>query len=112
MLQNIGILAGWVGIINRIIVAIGKHIVAEETLPGRCEGIGINESADLGVVITALKIVEPGLSIVPLATRPNTPGEQLRVLPKLYGIILHTARENWTPQLCEVQSFNYSSIGY
>ena len=38
----------------RIIEAIRKHIVAEETLAGGDEGIGVEETAPLGVIITGL----------------------------------------------------------
>ena len=38
-------------------------------MTGRCEGIGIDKSADLGIVISALEIVEPRLGFVVLATR-------------------------------------------
>ena len=53
--------------IDRIIPAVGKHVVAEDALAGGGEGIGINKSANLRIVITALKIVERGLGIVQLA---------------------------------------------
>jgi hypothetical protein len=39
---------------HRTIVAIGKHIVAEQALTRSCKGVGVEESADFGVVITAL----------------------------------------------------------
>jgi len=38
-----------------------KHIVTKEALTGAGELIGIDESADLGVVISALEVVESGL---------------------------------------------------
>ena len=54
----------WVGICNWIIVAIGKHVITEDSLTGGGEGIGIEESADLGIVITGLEIVERDLSVL------------------------------------------------
>ena len=55
---------------NRIIMAVGKHVIAQDTLSGGDEGIGINESADFGIVISALEIIESGLSVLILAVRP------------------------------------------
>ena len=37
-------------------------------MPGAYESIGIEEAADLGVIISALEIVERGLSIVDITT--------------------------------------------
>ena len=54
-----------------IIPAIGKHIIAEDTLACRGVGIGINESAQFGIVITGLEVVERGLSVLRLTTIPN-----------------------------------------
>ena len=47
--------------VNRIIVAVGKHVVAEDALAGGNEGICIDESAYLGIIITALQVIEPGI---------------------------------------------------
>ena len=46
----------------RAIPAVSKHIVPQEALSGRSKRIRIDESADAGVVITALQVVEPGFS--------------------------------------------------
>ena len=43
----------------RIVIAISKHIVAQQTLAGGDEGVGVDESAPGGIVITALEIVQP-----------------------------------------------------
>ena len=53
---------------NRIIPTIGKHIVANKALAGGGEGIRIKESADLGIVIAALEVVEPGFLGIDIAT--------------------------------------------
>jgi hypothetical protein len=50
-----------IGKYHRIIAAVGKHVIAQDTLSGGDEGIGIDESADFGGVISALEIIEPGL---------------------------------------------------
>ena len=44
---------------HRIIPAIGKHVIAQESLAGGDEGIGVDESAPGGIVIAALEIVQP-----------------------------------------------------
>ena len=49
-------------------MAVGKHVIAQDTLSGGDEGIGINESADFGIVISALEIIESGLCGAGLAT--------------------------------------------
>ena len=55
--------------VYRIIKAIGKHIIAQHALSGAGVGIGIDESAQLGIVITGLEIVERGLSVLGLTAR-------------------------------------------
>ena len=39
---------------HRIIPAIRKHVIAQQALAGGDEGVGIDEAADSGVVITGL----------------------------------------------------------
>ena len=58
----------WINIITGIIGTIGEHIGAEETLTCSGVGIGVNETADSGVIITALEVIEAGLNIVIIAT--------------------------------------------
>ena len=55
----LGQCTGWVAKQDGIIQAVRKHIVAKQTLAGGDEGIGIDESAPGGIVITALEIVQP-----------------------------------------------------
>ena len=52
---------------NRAVVTIRKHIVAQETLSGRCEGIRINESAKAGVIVSALQVVQAGFMVVDIS---------------------------------------------
>ena len=52
---------------NRIIATVCKHIVAQEILTSRSKGIRIDETADAGIVITALEVVEPGFSGITVA---------------------------------------------
>ena len=59
--------------VNRIIAAVGKHVVAEDALAGGDIGVGIDESTDFGVVITALQIIEPGILGGGLAKRAFFP---------------------------------------
>ena len=37
-----------------VIPTIGKHVIAKDALPSRCIGVGVDEAADLGVVIAGL----------------------------------------------------------
>ena len=37
--------------------------MSDETLPGTDISICIDESADVGIVVTALQVVEPGFSV-------------------------------------------------
>jgi hypothetical protein len=56
-------------IANRIIAAVGEHIVAQQTLACGCKCISIDESANLGIVITGLQVIEPGILGAEIATR-------------------------------------------
>jgi hypothetical protein len=47
-----------------VIPTIGKHVIAENTLAGGNEGIGVDESADCGVVITGLQVIEAGIIVI------------------------------------------------
>lgn len=56
---------------NRIITAIGKHIIAQQALAGGGEGIGIDESAEAGDVVAGLEVVQAGFNVLGLATMSN-----------------------------------------
>ena len=56
-----------IGLIHRVIITIGKHIVAYKSLSSGRKGVCIDESADAGIVVTALQVVEPGFSVVVVA---------------------------------------------
>ena len=60
-------ITGRITTIHRIILTIGKHVITEKTLPRTCKGIRIDESADAGIIISALEVVEPGFSGVAVA---------------------------------------------
>ena len=49
------------------ISTIREHIAAEEALAGACEAVGVYEAADVGIVITALQVIEPRLCGVVLS---------------------------------------------
>ena len=57
-----------IAIIHRIIPTIGEHIISGEALAGTYVGIGIDESAYLGVIISGLQITEPSLGVVDVFT--------------------------------------------
>ena len=54
------------------IVTVSKHVIAKDTLTGAGEGIGIEESADLGIVITGLEVIQTGLCSGTLAMREKS----------------------------------------
>ena len=58
--------------IGRIIPAVGKHVVTQEALPSGDEGICVDESTDLGIVITRLEVVETRILGSTLAMRAKT----------------------------------------
>ena len=55
--------------IDGVISTVGKHIITEDTLTGTGIGICINKPAHLGIIITALQIIQPGLYVVGLAMK-------------------------------------------
>jgi len=57
---------------NRIIITIRKHIAANKSLPGACKLIRIDESAYLGVIISALQVIEASLLRTILPRREET----------------------------------------
>ena len=59
--------ATFINTVYRGVCAIRKHIVTQEALPRTRERIRIDESADGGIVISALEVVEPGFSVVVVA---------------------------------------------
>jgi len=63
--------AGATGIttVCRIIYTVGKHIVAEGALAGGDEGVGVEETADFGVIISALQVIKLGFSFVDIARK-------------------------------------------
>ena len=54
--------------IRRIVVTIRKHIIPQQTLSCRNEGIGVNKSAGNGVIVSALEVVQPCLVVVDIAS--------------------------------------------
>ena len=54
---------------NRIIAAVGKHVITEDALTCGNEGVGVDETADGGIVITGLQIIESGILGADIATR-------------------------------------------
>ena len=50
-----------VAVAYRIIQTVGEHVIAEDALAGGDEGIGVDKSADGGIVITGLQVIEAGI---------------------------------------------------
>ena len=59
--------------VYRIVIAIRKHIIAQQSLAGGDEGVGVEESTPCGIIITALEIIEPGFIYTLLAAEANLP---------------------------------------
>ena len=58
----------WISITHRIIPAVRKHVVPDKPLAGAGVAVGVEESAEDGVVISALEVIEARLfrSVLPL----------------------------------------------
>ena len=54
--------------VHWIVQTIGEHIIAQNALAGGCEGIGIDEAAEFGIVIAVLEVIEFGFIAVDVAT--------------------------------------------
>lgn len=50
--------------VNRVVIAICKHVIAEDVLTSGCVGVGVDEPGHVGIVISGLEIVERGLSVL------------------------------------------------
>jgi len=50
-----------------IVQAISKHIVAQEALSGGYKSISIDKSANFGIIIPALEVIEAGFGVVDIA---------------------------------------------
>ena len=53
--------------INGIIAAICKHVIAQQALAGGDIDVRIEEAADCGIIISALQVIQPGISDTELA---------------------------------------------
>ena len=53
-----------------IVAAVGKHVIAKQALASRRKCVGVEEAADLGVVIPGLQVIEAGISDRILAKTP------------------------------------------
>ena len=51
-------MAGRVITVRRVIIAVRKHIVPKEALAGGGVAVGVDKSAEGGVVISALEVIE------------------------------------------------------
>ena len=53
------------------IIAVRKHIVTQNTLTGGNKGIGVEESAEFGIIVPGLQVIEAAVSVVHLTPRGN-----------------------------------------
>ena len=60
--------SAWITAICRIIPAVGKHIVAQEALAGGGKDVGVDESAEAGIVIAGLEVVQTSFGVPDVAT--------------------------------------------
>ena len=65
--------AAGIMVITGIVHTIRKHVIAQQTLAGGNEYVGVEEPAPFGVIIPALEIIEPGLIYTLLAAEANLP---------------------------------------
>ena len=63
--------AARVAAIDGIIYTVGKHVIAQFALAGTYISVGIEEAAEVWIVISALQIIEPQLEVVYLTTNAN-----------------------------------------
>ena len=66
--RDLSSLSGWICIRNRIVITISEHICAYCVFACGCVGVGIDEAADVGVVVSGVQIVEACLVIVVVAS--------------------------------------------
>ena len=62
--------AQWINEVSRIIKAVGKHVGAEDSLAGGGVGVGVEEAAQLGIVVAGLEVIELGVSSLKCPIRP------------------------------------------
>ena len=55
----------------RIVPAIGEHVESKQALTRACVIVGIDESSDLGIVISGLEVIQSGLNDIDIAARVN-----------------------------------------
>ena len=59
-----------IGVVDGVVQAVGEQIVARKS--SACtnvrSGVSIDETADAGIVISALQVIEPGFSVVVVAS--------------------------------------------
>jgi hypothetical protein len=77
---------------DRVIATIGEHVIAEHTLAGRCKCVGVDKTADCGVVITGLQVIESSIlgadiavgsifALLPLVFKTENQGRFVKLLP-------------------------------
>ena len=59
-----------VAAIYGIAVAIGKHIATDDSLAGGGVGVGVDEAAQLGIVVAGLEVIELGVSTLKCPIQP------------------------------------------
>ena len=58
--------------IHRIVPAVREHVVANDALTGAGKLVRIDEAAGLGIVVTAVQVIQSQLLVKPVTRRPKT----------------------------------------
>ena len=86
----------------RAIITISKHIIAEDTLAGGDKGVGVDESAEFGIVVTALEVIQLsfGDTLLAVLAKIQLPKHNLHLIlvySKDWKMQLFIARMNEMP---------------
>ena len=57
-----------VAVADRIIIAISKHVIAQDALAGTYQCVGGDEAGGGGVIVAGLEVIEAGFGIVAVAS--------------------------------------------
>ena len=66
---------------NGIIKAVGKHIISEDALTCGDEGVGVEEAAEVGIIITALEVIEAGFGVLYIASTARLVKSEMEIRP-------------------------------
>ena len=87
-----------ISIMHRRVITICKHIIPKNAMSGTGITVRIDKSADLGIIVSGLQVVEPSLLIVVIST--ITQGVQVCQIAGLgndvaEGVVLVCSNGRW-----------------